>query len=324
MPPIVPHQFRVRFSSAEFFLKLNIICVPVEDYVSLSNALKSACSSIYIGQVCCVSRLLLPEMATLCYPQSARQGSSAFAFPLRIQSITNSFAKRSRSFLELPRKCSRISQSRKTVNVCAENLRAKDIGRHLTQNGKLYQSDERLFSALTDARANRLQRVVESRTRHVAFCFDEVHGVHNLAAVVRSCDAWGIQDLHIVLDENQAGRKHSSVGEKRCSDTSLSCIKSSSHISELFESTSAKKVSKGAHKWLSIHEYASSRDAVMSLKRNGYRLCVSSLDPSARKLAEVNILSEDPVCFVFGNESSGVSQELFDAADELFTIPMFG
>lgn len=210
------------------------------------------------------------------------------------------------------------------VNMVSDVRFAGDLAQELADAGKLHRSDVPLFCTLTEARAKRLQRVVESRTRHVTFCFDEVHGAHNLAAVVRSCDAWGLQDLHIVLGENNVKVDDSDSSSRAPPDLPSDFMKNSLPISGVFDSASTKKVSKGAHKWLSISQHQNVNDAITSLKRKGYRLIVSSLDPSARKLADVEILSTDPTCFVFGNEHSGVSEEMYRAADELFTIPMYG
>jgi tRNA(Leu) C34 or U34 (ribose-2'-O)-methylase TrmL len=94
-------------------------------------------------------------------------------------------------------------------------------------------------------------------------------------------------------------------------------------LAELFEMESTRRVSKNAHKWLNIAEYESAGSAIAALKSKGYRICVSSLSPEAQPLADVS-LDASPVAFVFGNERSGVSSDLVAAADELFTIPMFG
>jgi SpoU rRNA Methylase family len=69
-------------------------------------------------------------------------------------------------------------------------------------------------------------------------------------------------------------------------------------------------------------QYSSPSDAIAYFRKAGYRICVSSVSPSALPLAEVDLSS--PVVFVFGNEKSGCSENLVDNSDELFTIPMSG
>lgn len=187
------------------------------------------------------------------------------------------------------------------------------------------REDEDLFAGQTDARAARMRQVVEGRTRHLCFLLDDVHGVHNLAAVVRSCDAWGIADLHCIMSDEADVVKNR---KQQKSDGDLRKDRRRFHrtgetLAELFEKESTKRVSKGTDKWLSIHEYADARSAIEVLKSRGYRICVSSLKPDAHALSDVDLRSSK-VCFVFGNEHSGVSREVEDMADEFFTIPMYG
>lgn len=157
------------------------------------------------------------------------------------------------------------------------------------------------------------------------FLLDDVHGVHNLAAVVRSCDAWGIADLHCVLTPGgdaagDGGDGRKSDGDKKQDGKRFH--RNGQSLMELFERESTKRVSKAAHRWLSVSEYATAKHAVSALKAKGYRICVSSLDPEAKALGEISL--DGPIAFVFGNEHAGVSPELFQAADEKFTIPMYG
>lgn len=199
------------------------------------------------------------------------------------------------------------------------------LARELVERGSLRSEDEALFASQTNSRAQKMQQVVESRTRRITFLLDDVHGVHNLAAVVRSCDAWGIADLHCVLTPESSDGREKGDGRKSDGDRKQDgkrFHRNGQSLMELFERESMKRVSKAAHRWLSVFEYASAKDAVSALKSRGYRICVSSLSPEAKPLADVSL--DGPVAFVFGNEHSGVSQELFQAADEKFTIPMYG
>jgi tRNA (guanosine-2'-O-)-methyltransferase len=207
-------------------------------------------------------------------------------------------------------------------------MSAADRARRLVDRGTLRPSDESIFAALTNARAARLQSVVENRIQRVSFCFDGVHGAHNLAAIVRSCDAWGIHVLNLI--STQRLRSQSNVADA-LRDTDFEETSSSQgqrfhfagdNFMKLFNRKSLKDVSKSAHKWLNIVEHQTVHDAIKTLKRDGYRICVSSLNPEARNLSEIDISTK--TAFVFGNEHSGISAEMSEAADEFFTIPMYG
>lgn len=202
---------------------------------------------------------------------------------------------------------------------------ATRIARELVDRGSLRKADEALFACQTDARSGKMRGVVESRTRHITFLLDDVHGVHNLAAVVRSCDAWGIADLHCVLtvepDCLSLGRADKNGSGDRKQDGKR-FHRHGQSLMELFERESTRRVSKNAHKWVSISEYTTTQQAVVALKSRGYHICVSSLDPAAKPIGQVSL--ERPIAFVFGNEHSGVSRELFEAADSRFTVPMYG
>lgn len=166
--------------------------------------------------------------------------------------------------------------------------------------------------------------MVEARTRHITFLLDDVHGVHNLAAVVRSCDAWGIADLHCIVS-GAAGVAQSRLkalpeGDARVDRERF--YRGGGDLKELFERESARRVSKGTDKWVAVEEYGGGAEAVARLKEKGYAICVSSLSADALPLGEVELAEK--VCFVFGNEHSGVSDAVAEMADVQFTIPMYG
>ncbi|PXF42495.1 tRNA (guanosine(18)-2'-O)-methyltransferase [Gracilariopsis chorda] len=174
-------------------------------------------------------------------------------------------------------------------------------------------TDAKLFQSMTPLRAELFARVLRNRTRHFTFVLDGVHGAHNLAAIARSCDAYGVQDLHIVPGSHDYSN---AKGDPDASPRNISVI-------ERFETeTSVKQVSKGSHKWLTISEYDSVKDCLDVLRQSGYRIIVSSVSPSAKPLKSIDITTK--CAFVFGNERFGVTKLTERQADELFTIPMLG
>lgn len=192
---------------------------------------------------------------------------------------------------------------------------ASSHAQKLVTSGQLDESDAAILSAWTSTRAALLSRVLTNRTRHITFVLDGVHGAHNLAAIVRTSDAWGVQNLHFIS---------SRPGEDKNSKPALAPHEENNvTLLHRFDNDySVKSVSKNAQKWLTMQEHRTSADAIRQLKAAGYKLYVSSLSTSAMSVENVDI--SEKCAFVFGNETLGVSEDMQQAADAFFTIPMVG
>ena len=78
----------------------------------------------------------------------------------------------------------------------------------------------------------------------------------------------------------------------------------------------------GSAHWISLTNHASTVEAVQDMKRQGYQVWASDLNPNSK---DVRDLSWDkPVCIVMGNEETGITEEMRSLADETFTLPMYG
>lgn len=169
---------------------------------------------------------------------------------------------------------------------------------HLPPGPPLYlerpgRATELLGPFLATERLERLRSVLSLRTRHVTALVEKVHDPHNIAACVRSCDAFGIQDLHLVPSEG---------------------------VPLLL----SREVSIGAQRWLTIHRHPNTRAAIRCIRDAGYRIVTTDLDPEAapRYVSELDI--SQPTCIAFGTERDGISDELHAAADGRVRIPMVG
>lgn len=145
---------------------------------------------------------------------------------------------------------------------------------------------------LTPHRRERLQTVLNRRTRHVTIVLDNVHQSHNISAVLRSCEAFGLQDVHVI----------------------------ESHTP--FQV--APDIAAGTAKWLTLHRYRGPeafRDCLTSLKSAGYRVVVAR--HGCGEYPET-IPIEVPLAIVIGNESVGISPEMQAGADGSLQLPMEG
>lgn len=149
---------------------------------------------------------------------------------------------------------------------------------------------EHLQEYLTPRRRELFEKVLSQRTDHITVVAQDVYQLHNTSAVVRSCDVFGIQDLHII-EENLPRRID-------------------------------KEIAMGAQKWVDVHRYNSSKDCVSTLKKKGYRIVATSPHDNSTMLEDFDIT--EPCAIFFGTERDGLSEEILNHADATIKIPMFG
>ncbi len=155
------------------------------------------------------------------------------------------------------------------------------------------QLHEYLQGFLTERRKERIEEVLDRRTRFLTVVADGVYQPRNLSAVLRSCEAFGIQDVHVI---------------ERFSKLEIS-----------------SGIAAGTDKWLTIRRYGGEqpvRGCLTHLRQQGYRLLVTLPEPTATPLEEISL--DCPTAIVFGNEAYGISEEMQAAADEVVTIPIDG
>jgi len=148
---------------------------------------------------------------------------------------------------------------------------------------------------VTPQRRTRLAEVLGQRTRRLTVVLDDVRQSHNVSAVLRTCDAFGIQDVHVLEPV------------------------------ESFDPST--KIALGSQRWLTIRretgEGAIGR-GVRNLKEGGYRI-VATVPPGDESVPFDTVDFDQPIAVVFGNEKNGISPEMAAAAaDQLVTIPMCG
>ena len=149
-------------------------------------------------------------------------------------------------------------------------------------------------SMISDKRAARFRQVLMRRTKNLRVVVEDCHDQHNATAIIRSCDAFGIDTIHIV----------------------------SSH--QRFKIN--KQVSRGTHNFMEIKVHKSIEEAYKILKNEGYLIYASDLTADQVIHTEdlQKIYATRPVALVFGEESSGLSEKASQMADGHFMIPMAG
>ena len=134
--------------------------------------------------------------------------------------------------------------------------------------------------------------VIKNRQTNLTVVMENVNDPHNISAVMRTCDAVGIQDLYIL---NTKIAKHDYFG-----------VKSSS----------------SAAKWLTVHQFTDPKACFEALRKNYNKIYTTHLSSDAVSLYDIDFT--DSVALVFGNEHDGVSEETIAMADGNFIIPQLG
>lgn len=144
---------------------------------------------------------------------------------------------------------------------------------------------------LLPERRERIDRAVAQRTRTLTVVLEAFCDPQNVNAVLRTCDAFGVQEVHVVEGRMKPWDRN-------------------------------KKVSQNADKWLDVVRWRSTTECLGALRARGFRVYATWLGEGARALSELAF--DAPVALVFGNEHRGVSDEALALADVRFAIPMRG
>lgn len=145
----------------------------------------------------------------------------------------------------------------------------------------------------TERRRQRIRLVLERRQSDLAVVLEDVHDLHNVSAVLRSCDAVGVLDVHVVYVHEEMPHR-----------------------------AFARQTSASAAKWMRIHKHASIAACYDELHRQRLSILTAALSATGRDLHALDL--KQPTALVFGNEMRGASEEAIAQADGAFRIPMMG
>lgn len=142
---------------------------------------------------------------------------------------------------------------------------------------------------LVDERRARLDAVAAARLSGVVVVLEDLHDPHNGGAVLRSCEAVGIHEIHII-ERNERFR-------------------------------TSGKVTQGCDKWLDIVGHTETESCLRGLRQRGYRLC-AAVPGATTRLEDLDPMQ--PTAFLLGNEHAGLSETARAACDVEFAIPLAG
>ncbi len=152
-----------------------------------------------------------------------------------------------------------------------------------------------LAENVTENRNALFDKVIEDRTKYISVVLEDIYQPHNASAVLRSCDCFGIQDVHIIENRNKYNVN--------------------------------PDVALGSSKWLNMYRYNeqenNTREALHKLKAQGYRIVATTPHTNDVELYDFDV-TKGKAAMVFGTELTGISDIVNEEADEFVRIPMYG
>ena len=143
---------------------------------------------------------------------------------------------------------------------------------------------------VSEERKQRFVEILANRTKYITVAIEDVFQLHNTSAILRSCDAFGIQELHVVEDR--------------------------------FGKRLDKNIAMGAEQWVDVKGYQTTSQCIDTLKQKGYRIIATTPHHEAQLLSDFT--PETPTALFFGTEKEGLSEEVMQKADGFLKIPMVG
>ncbi len=152
-----------------------------------------------------------------------------------------------------------------------------------------------LSNLITEERLEKIDSVLKGRTDYITIALENIFQPHNASAVLRSCDCFGIQNVHIIENSNKYDINPDIV--------------------------------LGSNKWLTLNKHNESAnntlEAINNLKKRGYRIIATTPHSNDTTLDEFD-LDNGKFAMFFGTELTGLSETVIENADEFLKIPMYG
>ena len=149
------------------------------------------------------------------------------------------------------------------------------------------------YEIITENKKVMFDKIASERTKHLTVVLENIYQEHNASAVLRTCDCFGIQELHVIEKNNQYKVQ--------------------------------RDIALGAGRWVDMFNYNKgnqvTEDCINRLKNNGYTI-VATTPHTEQTIYDLDL--SKPIALVFGTERQGISDEVEKLADTFVKIPMYG
>jgi tRNA (guanosine-2'-O-)-methyltransferase len=150
------------------------------------------------------------------------------------------------------------------------------------------------YEIITPNKKEMFDRIAADRTKHLTVVMENIYQEHNASAVLRSCDCFGLQDLHVIEKDNTYKIQ--------------------------------RDIALGAGRWVDMYNYDDSenvtKDCLNDLKSKGYKIVATTPHTDSQTIYDLDLTQ--PIALVFGTERRGISEEVVEMADEFVKVPMYG
>lgn len=158
---------------------------------------------------------------------------------------------------------------------------------------------EYLAGFITENKKNKITKVLKNRTRHITVVLEDIYQPHNASAVIRSCECFGIQNIHVIESKNRYSPN--------------------------------PDVTMGSNKWIDIsyhgtgqskHALQNTHDCITKLKEDDYKIIAMTPHDSSFTLETLPLNTK--TALLFGSEENGLSKQAILESDACLGLPMFG
>jgi tRNA (guanosine-2'-O-)-methyltransferase len=153
---------------------------------------------------------------------------------------------------------------------------------------------DEFYKIITPNKVEMFDRIAAQRTKHVTIALENIYQEHNASAVLRSCDCFGLQEMHV--------------------------------IEKGFQYSVQRDIALGAGRWVDLFNYNLGEnptdDCILNLQNKGYKIVATTPHTNAYSIHDLP--TDKPLAFFFGTERRGLSQEVLNRADYQVKIPMYG
>lgn len=152
----------------------------------------------------------------------------------------------------------------------------------------------KFYEHISENKKDKFESIVLDRTKYVTVVLENLFQPHNAAAVARSCDCFGIQDLHVIENEN------------------------------IYEPN--KEIDMGSSKWINTIKHNQKDEntvaAIKDLKSKGYQIIATTPHTNDCSIEEMDL--SKPTALLFGTESTGLTKQALEHSDGFVRLPMYG